>query len=132
MSATDEQHFAKDGVWVKPAGAVRAEVTLKGADGSPATGEMPGRGGYSTSLVIADGGLMAGGGGGAGVSSSSSPPVTRLEPASGGSGALVTAEFPAGDLPDRLYVKVGQPGGYAAIITQLAGGDGDGSSRVPD
>lgn len=128
MSKSDIQRFDRDGVWRKPPGAVRVDVTLKGGDaGGEATlhtyiGHIGGgRGGSSgggylaaSSYVAASGSTAVGGLG-------KSVPATEAE--------IVTQSFAADDLPDEVAVEIGRGGspggrdGYALIMTHLADGE---------
>ena len=114
MSDTDVQHFTEDGTWVKPPGAVRVEVTLKGGDGeSGSPGLRGGAGGtVSTAGILG----AAGGGGGAGGASFG---TLTVRPGPGGKGETVSKSFAAGDLPDSVPVEVGRAGGFAHFITHL-------------
>jgi hypothetical protein len=91
---TDVQRFEKDSTWIKPRGAVRVDVALKGGDGAPVA---PRDGTVSMS-------------------------VENIVGANGAE--LATRSFAADDLPDEMPVKVGQPGGYAVFTTHLADGEG--------
>ncbi len=94
MTTPDIQYFAGDGTWVKPPGAVRADVVLQAAGGG-------------TSSVIADG--LQGGvhvrGGRDGEIKVQSIPASQLP-----------------DLVSVMIGKGGRPGGrdgYVLIITHL-------------
>ena len=105
MSKPDIQYFAEDGTWVKPPGAVRADVVLQSAGG----------GGSRTYIV--DGPLGG----------SSFPSQTGIRRPDGDDGQLIVQSFAASDLPDTVPVytgKGGRPGGrdgYALIVTHLDG-----------
>lgn len=103
--STDVQHFTEDGTWVKPPGAVRVEVTLKGGDG-----------GASTAYVR--GGRYGGATGGTDVAVAGHVRAPWLDKP-GTEGATVTRSFAADDLPALMPVTVGQPGGFASVITHL-------------
>jgi hypothetical protein len=107
----DIQRFDRDGTWVKPPGAVRVEVTLKGGDGG--TGGPGLRGGAGGGVTIAGSLGAAGGGGGAGTLT----PAGAGTP--GGKGETVTRSFAADDLPGLLEITVGRRGGFASVITHL-------------
>jgi hypothetical protein len=116
MSSLAVQRFEQSGTWVKPPGAVRVDITLKGGDGGASTpGGGGGKGGDSTFILAAS--LVAGGGGGAGAATSG-PPVSYWQASRGGEGATVTASFAASELPPEMAVTVGR-GGFASIVTHV-------------
>ena len=117
MTKPDVQHFTEDGTWVKPPGAVRVDVTIKGGDGE--SGGPGLRGGAGGTVTLAGSLGAAGGGGGAGGCSFG---TLTVRPGPGGTGETVTKSFAADDLPDRMPVTVGQPGGFASVVTHLNGG----------
>jgi hypothetical protein len=96
----DFQYFEEDGIWVKPPGAVRADIVLQGA----------GQGGCRTYAVIADRGEN----------------VFSASGGDGENGQITVRSFPAPQLPDLVPVTIGtggRPGGqdgYALIVTHLA------------
>ena len=99
MSKPDIQYFAEDGTWVKPPGAVRADIVLQ-----------------------------AGGGGGAtGISYATDAGTAGLTYPGGEDGGIRVQSISAGELPDEVAVVVGyggRPGGqpgYALIVTHLDG-----------
>lgn len=117
----DVQYFEEDGIWVKPAGAERVEITLKGGDASPAPAVLHAYAGYGS------GGR--GGTGSAAVAAGGYVPVRGLGksvPAT--EGETVTQSFAADDLPDLMSVEIGKGGrpggrdGYARIVTHLKEG----------
>jgi hypothetical protein len=127
MSKPDIQRFDRDGIWRKPAGAVRVDVTLKGGDsGGEATAHA---------YVGHRGGGRGGSSGGGYLAASSSVSVSgytdvrglgKTVPAT--EAETVTESFAADDLPDEVHIEVGKGGrpggrdGYALIITHLTGG----------
>ena len=126
MADPDVQHFDKDGTWVKPSGAVRVEVTLKGGDGHPGgPGLCGGAGGTMTSASYHH--LAGAGGGGAGGASEITiGDITYIaEPGPGAPGETVKRSFDAADLPDQLSIEIGQLAGYAHVITYFESGGTD-------
>jgi hypothetical protein len=107
--AADVQRFDRSGTWVKPPGAVRVEITLKGGDGESGGPGLRGGDGGGVSIAGAVG--AAGGGGGAGTLT----PAGAGTP--GGKGETVTKSFAADELPDEVQVAIGQRGGYAVILS---------------
>jgi hypothetical protein len=108
----DIQYFEVDGTWVKPPGAVRVDIVLKGGDGGNATDAGGGEGGGATFI----------------------DPVripasvaTARSPQDGNHGILGVMSFDAADLPGPVSVTIGKGGrpggqdGYALIITHLDG-----------
>ena len=106
MSSPDIQYFSEDGTWVKPPGADRVTVVLKGGD-STLAGSGNGGGAFFEFRP-------AGGGGGAGIAAA---------PAHGsGDGELAAHSLRAGGLPPEVDVRVGE-GGFALIVTHLTEGE---------
>lgn len=150
MSTPDIQRFDSDGIWRKPPGAVRIEVSVKGGTGSPAESYVGGGHGGAGGGNFAGGGGGGGGagpvGGGRGGDGGSfghpgQPGQAGAGPGSGAGGAggnasgyfraswrsMPPAEgedahavWVAGEIPDEMAVQIGQPGGWAVIITHLA------------
>jgi hypothetical protein len=119
MSNPEIQYFATNGTWVKPAGAVRVDIVVRGGDGGNAT-EF-------------DGDSFGGEGGGhSGIGNMPHPDFyasctgTRDTAADGDPGTLSVSSFDATDLPETVMVTVGSGGrpggrdGYALIVTHLA------------
>jgi len=103
MSKPDIQYFTEDGTWVKPPGAKRVTVVLKG--GNSTLGEpVPGSSGNGGAAFF---------GYGAG-----QPAAAPAPPYGGRDGELAACELRAGDLPPLVEVRVGE-GGYALILTHL-------------
>lgn len=138
MSEPDVQYFDSDGTWVKPPGAVRLAVSLKGGDGDNSVGAVP----RALTFFGAGGGATFGGQGG---SASAGPPSSGAGGGAGGQsagvsmdlgtvtrapewnvtpgveGQLVEFSFAADEVPDRMAVKIGQ-GGWARVVTDLENG----------
>lgn len=103
MSKPDIQYFDGDGTWVKPSGAKRVTVVLKGGD-STMSGTGNGGGAFFEYYP-------RGGGGGSGIAAA---------PAHGtDDGELVVQSSSAGAWPGRVDVRVGE-GGFALVVTHLA------------
>ena len=110
MRPADVQCFDRDGTWVKPPGAVCVEVTLKGGDGGRAGAAGPGSGAAATTHLQFPGTVPA----------SFRQSVRAFTPIPGEEGNVVRGSFTAAEMPDRVAVTVGQPGGYAHFITRVA------------
>jgi hypothetical protein len=91
MTKPDVQRLDQSGTWVKPPGAVRVDVALKGGDGAP--------------VQPRDGTVAI--------------TVENIVGANGAE--LVTRSYAADELPEEAFVTIGQPGGYAVFTTYLAG-----------
>lgn len=111
VSGPDVQRFDSDGTWIKPPGAVRVDVELKGGNGG-------------TSCAYLDVGHGHGGGAG---EDAPVPGHTRAPwlDKPGAEGETVRRSFAAADLPDRVDIEVGKGGrpggrdGYVLVITDL-------------
>ena len=132
MSKPDIQYFNRDGIWHKPAGAVRVDIVLKGGDGADAVRVTPGAGtlaggGSGAVTQTADGAVMTGAGGRGGATVADVGPRLSACGWIGTSdlGELKAVFYPADSLPDVMPVEVGKGGrpggrdGYALIVTHL-------------
>lgn len=135
---TDVQRFDSDGTWVKPDGALRLTVSLKGGTGDNALLGLRafpdivtyGGGGGGGAAVAGAGGTgggnaiaPAGGGGSAAAVSMNMGTVARAPEwnvTPGEESQLVEFSFAADEVPDRMDIKIGR-GGWAEIVTDLNG-----------
>lgn len=119
MSGPDIQRFDSDGTWVKPPGAVRLAMSLKGgtsggsADRGPVAWRFTGGGGGISPNIAGAGGVVA-----VDMGTVARAPEWNVTP--GEDGQLVECSFAADEVPDRMDIKIGR-GGYAVITTHVEG-----------